>query len=73
MLAVSTGPGRAIARFRDGREFTLRCEHDACDPGPLASALLAQLDLDLPAFDETVQVEVNTGSLAHLVRVVPQH
>jgi hypothetical protein len=70
MVAASTGPGRVIARFRDGRRFTLRCA-DRRDPGPSASALLAHLDLGAPVPDEVFQLDVHTGSVRHAVRITP--
>ena len=71
MLAACTGPGRAVARFRDGRRFTLRCAEHRCDPGPLASALLAHLDLKAPATDESFRLEASTGAVTHTVRITP--
>jgi hypothetical protein len=72
MVAASTGTGRAVVRFRDGRRFALRCTRHLCEPGPLSSALLAHLDLGSPAPEGAFQLEVNTGSVTHVVRVTPR-
>ena len=73
MLAACVGPGgRVIARYRDGRGFTLWCADRRCDPAPLASALLAHLDLGLPIPRGAFELTVSTGSAAHAVRVAPR-
>jgi hypothetical protein len=71
MITACTGPGRAIARLRGGRVFTLRCTDHRCDPAPLASALLAHLDLRAPISDQAFELKVDTGSATHTVRVTP--
>jgi hypothetical protein len=71
MVSGVAGAGRAIARFRDGRRFTIRCATCLCDPGPLASALLARLDLGARETDEASEFELMTGRVTHAVRVTP--
>jgi hypothetical protein len=71
MVVGVAAAGRTIARFRDGRRFTLHCATCACDSGPLASALLARLDLGAHETDEAFEFDVKTGPVTHAVRVTP--
>ena len=70
--AAGSRSGRAFARYRDGRVFALRCADHGCDPAPLISALLARLDLGMPTTEQAFELAVNTGSVAHAVRVTPR-
>jgi hypothetical protein len=71
MVAACTAPGRAIVRRRDGQVLTLHCTDRNCDPAPLVSALLADLDLAERTSDQAFDIAVGTGSSTHSVRVTP--
>ena len=68
MVAACTAPGRATARYRDGRVFSVHCVDCRCDPAPLVSALLAHLELgdQVPR-----ELAVHTGSAVRTVRITP--
>ena len=66
MVATCTAPGRAVARYQDGRVFTLRCADCRCDPAPLVSALLVELELGAQRIDGLI---VQTGAALRTVVV----